>query len=195
MTAFFTPFGIYRYTSLPMGYAASQDIFTDRFGGAMDDAVQARVTEDCLITATDRQMFLKRLDRFFSRCKENGIILNTKKFQIESEVIFGGFKLNSEGYSLDPSLHDSIRKFPPPTNLTELRSFMGLINQTTTFTDTRLPSLHHLSRTCSRRELNLFGHQRIKKHSRKQEQSCPIPNNLLTLIIGNGQDFIQTRHG
>ena len=71
MTAFFTPFGIYRYTSLPMGYAASQDIFTDRFGGAVDDAVQARVTEDCLITATDRQMFLKRLDRFFSRCKEN----------------------------------------------------------------------------------------------------------------------------
>ena len=134
-TAFFTPFGIYRYKSLPMGYAASQDIFTDRFGRAVDDVIQARVTEDCLITATDRQMFLKRLDRFFARCKEHGIVLNNKKFQIGSEVIFGGFKLNSEGYSLDPGLHDAIRKFPPPTNLTELRSFMGLINQTTTFTD------------------------------------------------------------
>jgi len=133
-TAFFTPFGIYRYTSLPMGYAASQDIFTDRFGGAVDDVVQARVTEDCLITASDRQMFLKRLDKFFARCKEAGIVLNTKKFQMGSEVIFGGFKLNANGYSLDPSLHDAIRKFPPPTNITELRSFMGLVNQATSFT-------------------------------------------------------------
>ena len=134
-TAFYTPFGIYMYTSLPMGYAASQDIFTDRFGNAVDDLVQARVTEDCLITASDRQMFLKRIDQFFARCKEHGIVLNAKKTQVGPEVVFGGFKLNKEGYCLDPSLHDAIRKFPPPTTLTELRSFMGLINQTTTFTD------------------------------------------------------------
>jgi len=134
-TAFYTPFGIYVYRSLPMGYAASQDIFTDRFGNAVDDLVQARVTEDCLITATDRQMFLKRIENFFKRCKEAGIVLNHKKVQIGSEVVFGGFKLNEEGYCLDPSLHDAIRKFPTPTNLTELRSFLGLINQTTSFTD------------------------------------------------------------
>ena len=133
-TAFFTPFGIYRYITLPMGYAASQDIFTDRFGGAVDDVVQARVTEDCLITASDCQMFLKRLDKFFARCKEAGIVLNTKKFQMGSEVIFGGFKLNANGYSLDPSLHEAIRKFPPPRNITKLRSFMGLVNQATSFT-------------------------------------------------------------
>ena len=36
-----------------VGYTASQDIFNDCFGGAVDDAVQAHVTEDCLITATD----------------------------------------------------------------------------------------------------------------------------------------------
>ena len=135
MTAFYTPFGIYCYRSLPMGYAASQDIFTDRFGGAVDDCIQARITEDCLITATDRPTFLRRLEKFFEKCKAAGIVLNTKKVQIGPEVIFGGFKLNAEGYSLDPSLHDAIRRFPAPTNLTELRSFMGLINQTTTFTD------------------------------------------------------------
>lgn len=134
-TAFYTPFGIYCYKSLPMGYAASQDIFTDRFGSAVDDFVQARVTEDCLITATDRQMFLRRIDRFFEACDKAGIVLNTKKVQIGPEVIFGGFKLDSSGYSLDPELHAAIRKFPVPTNLTELRSFMGLINQTTSFTD------------------------------------------------------------
>ena len=135
MTAFYTPFGIYMYRSLPMGYAGSQDIFTDRFGKAVDDLVAARVTEDCLITASDRQAFLKKIDRFFARCQESGITLNPKKTQVGSEVIFGGFKLNKDGYSLDPTLHDSIRKFPPPTTLTELRSFMGLVNQTTSFTD------------------------------------------------------------
>jgi len=135
MTAFYTPFGIYMYRSLPMGYAASQDIFTDRFGNAVDDLVAARVTEDCLITASDRQAFLKKIERFFARCEEHGIVLNAKKTQVGQEVIFGGFKLNKDGYSLDPTLHDAIRKFPPPTTLTELRSFMGLINQTTVFTD------------------------------------------------------------
>ena len=194
MTAFFTPFGIYRYTSLPMGYAASQDIFTDRFGGAVDDAVQARVTEDCLITATDHQMFLKRLDRFFSRCKENGIVLNTKKFQIGSEVIFGGFKLNSEGYSLDPSLHDSIRKFLPPTNLTELHSFMGLINQTTTFTD-KIAELASPLKDLVKKRVEFVWSPAHQEAFEKARANCPIPNNLLTLIIGNGQDFIQTHHG
>ena len=108
MTAFYTPFGIYCYRSLPMGYAASKDIFADRFGGAVDDCIQARITEDCLITATDRPTFLRRLEKFFEKCKAAGIVLNTKKVQIGPEVIFGGFKLNAEGYSLDPSLNQKI---------------------------------------------------------------------------------------
>ena len=70
-----------------MGYAASQDIFTDRFGGAVDDCIQARITEDSLITATDRSTFLGR--KYFDKCKAVGIVLNTTKVQIGPEVIFG----------------------------------------------------------------------------------------------------------
>jgi transposase InsO family protein len=134
-TAFYTPFGIFVYKSLPMGYAASQDIFTDRFGRAVDDHISARCTEDCLITASSYPILLDKIEKFFAACSKAGIVLNTKKVQIGKEVIFGGFKLSKSSYTLDPNLHESIKNFPAPATLTQLRSFMGLINQTTNFTD------------------------------------------------------------
>ena len=40
-----------------------------------------------------------------------------------------GYRINSEGVKADPKKVEAIRKFPTPTNITELRSFMGLANQ------------------------------------------------------------------
>jgi len=39
------------------------------------------------------------------------------------------FRLSSEGYQLDSSIKAAISQFPTPTTRTELRAFMGLVNQ------------------------------------------------------------------
>ena len=134
-TTFHTPFGKYRYTKLPMGYAAAQDIFTLRMGNAVDSVLDGlRATEDCLIYAFSQPELERKLDRFFAACNANNITLNTKKIQIGAEVIFAGYKINSEGYQIDPALTEALKNFPIPTSQTDVRSFLGLVNQICNFT-------------------------------------------------------------
>ena len=53
--------------------------------------------------------------------------------------MFAGFSVNKEGTRQNPKLVEAIAEFPAPTNLTDLRSLMGLINR---FTDSA-PDLKH----------------------------------------------------
>ena len=55
--------------------------------------------------------------------------LSDKKFQYGNEVKFAGFILNKSGSSPDPDKLAAIRDFPAPKDRTDLRSWMGLLNQ------------------------------------------------------------------
>jgi len=135
LTTFYTPFGKFRYCSIPMGYAPAGDIFTDRIGRVVDKFVTARATEDCLIHAYSRTECLQKIEEFLKACDEGDITLNIKKFQFGEEVVFAGFLLNSEGYRINPALTDALRRFPQPVSQTDVRSFMGLANQICNFSD------------------------------------------------------------
>ena len=52
----------------------------------------------------------------------------------EDQLKFAGFILTDAGYQIDPALTEAIAKFPTPQNVTDLRSFMGLVNQLGPFT-------------------------------------------------------------
>lgn len=70
-----------------------------------------------------------------TRCRKFGITLNKDKFVIAApSVNYCGYALSGEGISADPSKVSAIRDFPIPANLTDLRSFMGLVNQLAEFT-------------------------------------------------------------
>ena len=59
----------------------------------------------------------------------HGISISQKKFVFaKQEVRYVGFIVNGEGINADPDMMKAIRDFPQPTNLTEIRSFMGLVN-------------------------------------------------------------------
>jgi hypothetical protein len=51
----------------------------------------------------------------------------------KTEVIFGGYLINSEGYHVDPALSKALREFPTPKSQTDVRSFFGLANQMCNF--------------------------------------------------------------
>ena len=135
LTTFLTPFGRYRYRRLPMGESDAQDVFTLRYGSAVDAATEGRrSTEDTLLLGDTLQELLGNTEEFFKACDANGITLNTKKIQWDCpEVLFAGFVVNGEGYKIDPVLTKALSEFPVPKNLTDLKSFMGLANQTCNF--------------------------------------------------------------
>ena len=68
------------------------------------------------------------------RCRDKGITLNPNKFNFaEENVKFVGYSVTSEGIEDDPEKISAIEKFPKPSNISELRSFLGLVNQLSEF--------------------------------------------------------------
>ena len=135
LTTFMTPFGRYRYLRLPFGLNSAGDEFTLRYGRAVDDSVQGRrITEDTVLLGQTTHELLENARKFFRTCDQNGITLNLKKVQWDkTEVVFGGYLINSEGYHVDPALSEALREFPTLKSQTDVRSFFGLANQTCNF--------------------------------------------------------------
>ena len=73
---------------------------------------------------------------FSNFCNDN-IALNVDKCQFfRTQVTFAGFQLSSSGYKIDPSIIEAITKYPTPTSRSDLCSFIGLVNQLSTSTNT-----------------------------------------------------------
>ena len=67
---------------------------------------------------------------FLERCRQKAITLNPKKFQVaKKEVKFAGYIVEPGGHRADPEKLKAIQEFPVPTNLTDMRSFLGLVEQ------------------------------------------------------------------
>ena len=64
------------------------------------------------------------------RFRDHGVSVSKSKFNFAKlEVKYVGFIVKADGVELDPTTVEAISNFAAPTNLTELRSFMGLVNQ------------------------------------------------------------------
>jgi hypothetical protein len=123
LTTFMTPFGRYRYLRLPFGLNSAGEEFMLWYGRAVDDSVQGRrITEDTVLLGQTTHELLENTRKFFRTCDQNGITLNLKKVQWDkTEVVFGGYLINSEGYHVDPALSKALREFPTPKLQTDVQ--------------------------------------------------------------------------
>ena len=68
--------------------------------------------------------------KFLELCSNNGITFNPEKFVFaRDEVEYVGFKMTRDSVKPAPSMLQAIKEFPAPTNITQMRSFFGLVNQ------------------------------------------------------------------
>ena len=97
-----------------------------------------RIVDDFVIYDNNVTDHVKHMEQFLQRCVENNITLNIEKCQFfKAQVTFAGFQLSSHGYKVDPpSITEAITKYPTPTTRSDLRSFMGLVNQLSMSTHT-----------------------------------------------------------
>ena len=72
--------------------------------------------------------------KFFMLVGKNGILQNPEKFVFgEKTVDWAGYRIGPETLQPLPKHTEAIRTFPKPLNLTDLRSFMALVNQVSVF--------------------------------------------------------------
>ena len=131
LTTFITPWGRYRYCSAPQGYIASGDGYSRRY-----DEIVAEIPHKtkCI---DDTIMWSKTIgDSFYQAaewldvCGHNGITLNPDKFRFAQESVeFAGFEISKGNVRPSKKYFEAIEKFPIPKNITDIRSWFGLINQ------------------------------------------------------------------
>ena len=131
LTQFLTQWGKYQYRTCPQGFISAGDGYTHRMDlivGNMED--YEHCVDDSLIWDDDIASNFDRVCAFLAKCSSAGCVFNPKKFQFgEREVDFLGFTITDTGIKPQAAFISSIRDFSQPQNLTDCRSFFGLVNQ------------------------------------------------------------------
>ena len=141
ITTFITEWGRYRYKTAPQGYLASGDSYTSRYDSIISE-VQNKIKciDDTLLFAANIQESFIQTAKYLELCGNNGIILNPTKFTFAAdEVEFAGFNITKTDVKPCSKYLRSIQDFPTPKNITDIRSWFGLVNQASyAFSKTRV---------------------------------------------------------
>ena len=130
LTTFILPDGVYYFTRAPMGLNGSGDIFCFKTDEAFTGMDISKIVDDILIQGKTQEEVFTKFEQLLKRCRKFGITLSKSKlFMAKENLKFSGFIVGQSGIHPDPSKLESLKLFPSPTNLTSLRSFLGLTNQ------------------------------------------------------------------
>ena len=92
--------------------------------------------DDILVFGHTKADHDARLYETLQKLQSAGVTLNPSKCQLErTELRFLGHLLTEQGVRPDPEKTAAISKMPPPSNVKELRRFMGMINHLGKFSD------------------------------------------------------------
>ena len=131
LTTFITPWGRYRYMTAPQGYIASGDGYTRRFDEIASDVPnKTKCINDTIMWSDSITAAFHQVVEWLQLCGNNGITLNPSKFVFaQDNVEFAGFEITPTSVRPSRKFLESILDFPTPANITDIRSWFGLVNQ------------------------------------------------------------------
>ena len=80
-----------------------------------------------MLEASDVKTMAEKLRKPFQRARDRGVTFARRKLQFGKEVNFAGLTISKGSCKPQAKKMTSIKAFPRPTNLTELRRFHGLL--------------------------------------------------------------------
>ena len=130
-TAFNTKYGQFEYLVMPMGLCNAPATFQSLMNRIFYDCVDMFMVvymDDLLIFSKDEESHLKHLEIVLSRLKENNLYVSPKKCEfMKTEIKFLGLIVGRNGLEVNPAKVEVLKSWPKPKTLTEVRSFMGLL--------------------------------------------------------------------
>ena len=130
-TAFNTKYGQFEYLVMPMGLCNAPATFQSLMNQIFYDCIDvflAVYMDDLLIFSKDHDSHLEHLDTVLSRLKNHKLYVSPKKCDfMRSEISFLGMIVGKGGLKVDPKKIEVLRDWPTPKTLTDVRSFMGLL--------------------------------------------------------------------
>ncbi|MFN7692899.1 MAG: reverse transcriptase family protein, partial [Burkholderiales bacterium] len=130
-TAFCTPFGHYEWLVLPFGLANSPSLFQ-----AMMTRILAPVSAFCMVYLDDIIIFSKSPQEHARHLRAVLSLLREQKMYVKmtkctfnkAELNFLGHVVTRHGIKADPAKVSTVTQWPIPTDVSQVRSFLGLAN-------------------------------------------------------------------
>ena len=122
--------GLYVYNRLPFGVSSAPSIFQRTMEGIL--RVMANVfiyLDDILIAGKSEEEHLNLLGEVLTRLEAAGVKLKKQKCTfMQHSVEYLGYNISAEGIWPTQEKIRSIVNAPTPQNVSQLRSFLGLVN-------------------------------------------------------------------
>ena len=129
-TAFATRDGLFQFTWLPMGLKNSPSTFQRLMHAVLNDYIfkfSLVYLNDVIIAAKTFEQTLERLEFVFERFKLTNLKIKPTKCQLFMEKIsFLGHIISPDGIQTDPDKTEKVLNWPLPTNVHDIKSFLGL---------------------------------------------------------------------
>ena len=135
LTTFISPHGRWRYIRAPQCYVSSGDGFNRRLDEVLADFKdKERCIDDICHYDQDLEKHWWRAIELLAVLGNAGVIINPTKFQFcEKTIDFAVFRISDSEIEPLPKYLDAIRHFPTPKNISDIRSWFGLVNQVSNY--------------------------------------------------------------
>lgn len=143
--------GLFQYNRLPYGVSSAPGIFQRTIDSLLQGIPHTgALLDNVLVTGETEEEHLENLEKVFQRVAESGLRLKRSKCQLmKPSIQCLGHVVDEEGFHPVEAKVRAIRDAPEPSNVSELKSFLGMINFYGKFLpnlSTALEPLHRLLR-------------------------------------------------
>nr|XP_049699503.1 uncharacterized protein LOC110376634 [Helicoverpa armigera] len=130
ITTFISGKGLYRFKRLMFGITCAPEMFQKTLERVLIECEGVvNFIDDILVYGKDKQEHDRRLQKVIETLKANDIMLREDKcIYATTKVQFLGHELSDEGVRPLDKYLSAIKDFRTPNNISELQSFLGLIN-------------------------------------------------------------------
>jgi hypothetical protein len=166
--------GLFQYNRLLFGIASAPAIWQRTIEQVLQGCKGVQVLlDDMIITGSTEEEHLENLRAVLSRLQERGLKVNPDKCEfMQSEVTFCAHRIDATGIHMTDDKVDAVHMAPAPTNVTELRAFLGMINYYHRFLPDLATVLHPLH--------VLLGKKQKWKWEQEQQKAFDEAKTLIT---------------
>ena len=130
-TAFSTKQGHWQWKRVPFGLCNAAPFFVHQIASLLAGMTWEELLaffDDVLVFSPSFAKHCESLDRALTLIEEAGLKVKPDKCRVlPQRVPFVGHILSAQGVSTDPAKVSAVKSWPPPTNVSQLRVFLGKI--------------------------------------------------------------------